>query len=88
MTVVDSGYSSEAEDEETDVKFERNYSKTWLLNLVRQSEDWIERGLDARDVEERMAIIERVAALMAFLFETSGELFLRYFAALASSLRD
>lgn len=73
-------YSTLSEDESSDFdalgpssQFERGYTKSWLVSLLRKSESWIE-SCEEDNVEERnlrTRVVEMAGQLVATLTETS-----------------
>lgn len=66
---VDSGYSSEVEDDE----FERKFAKDWLLLLLKRGDKWVEDAAEDEDEQAaRMDQVEEATRLVASLVEMSG----------------
>lgn len=86
---MDSGYSSEAEEEDEDEQnvpskdtddaasdaFERAWTKDWLMALIKRGDDWIALGEEASESEQsaRAQSIDSAVALVAQLSKITGK---------------
>ncbi|KAM0787896.1 hypothetical protein ACM66B_003945 [Microbotryomycetes sp. NB124-2] len=77
---ADKDFSTVSEDESRDwdalgaaSQFERGYTKSWLVSLLRKSEAWIEHSPEGDDNERalRTRVVELAGQLVATLTETS-----------------
>ncbi|KAK4047984.1 hypothetical protein OIV83_005018 [Microbotryomycetes sp. JL201] len=75
---ADDDFSTVSEDESHDwdalgasSQFERGYSKSWLVSLLRKSEAWIDQCEDDNERALRTRVVELAGQLVATLTETS-----------------
>ncbi|ORY49296.1 hypothetical protein BCR35DRAFT_310817 [Leucosporidium creatinivorum] len=82
-TTTDSAYSDQVDELEIDPlgpdsQFERGWTKSWLVSLLRRAEDWVheldeqEGGPNEQERKQRLQVVDQAGALVAALTETSA----------------